>query len=213
MSLEVFERLPEEKKALIISVGIKEFAEKTYKDASTDSITRTCGISKGILFHYFGSKKEFYFYCLDKAMKRLTAQTESVNENDDFYDIIFASMDRKMTLCMKYHDEMHMVNMASRDASAEIAGRKTEILQQYRMQVQYESAETLKKAVGTLKLKPNEQMVKVVEGVSVYINAVLNKYLMEYQQTPDAFFENRERIKAEMKLYLDFMLYGICREG
>ena len=50
-----------------------------------------------------------------------------------------------------------------------------------------------------------------VEGLHLYINAVLNKYLLQYQQTPDMFFENSERIKEEMKTYLDMMLYGICK--
>lgn len=212
MSLETFEKLSQQKQELILSIGMKEFSQKSYKDASTDSITKACGISKGILFHYFGSKKEFYFYCLDKAMEKLTSKTQRPSESDDFYDILFASMDRKIALCMKYEDEMHMVNMASREAASEIAERKAVILQKYMMQVQTESAETIRSAIQTLDFKESANMQKTVEGVSIYINAVLNKYLLRYQQTPDAFFENSESIKAEMKDYLDLMLFGICRE-
>ena len=57
MSFETFEKLPTEKKEYILSTGIKEFSQKSYKDVSTDIITQKCHISKGILFHYFGSKK------------------------------------------------------------------------------------------------------------------------------------------------------------
>lgn len=112
---------------------------------------------------------------------------------------------------MKYSDEMHMVNMASRDASAEIAERKTEIIRNYMVQGQMESAQTLKRALQTLDLKSSENMQKTLEGLSIYINAVLNKYLLQYQQTPDIFFENSDKIKTEMKSYLDLMLYGICK--
>lgn len=96
---------------------MKEFSQKSYKEGSTDSITKACGISQGILFHYFGSKKEFYFFCLEKAMERLTARTEQKEAPEDFYDISFSSMDQKLALCVNCRDEMHMVNMASRDAA------------------------------------------------------------------------------------------------
>lgn len=209
MAFETFEKLPEEKKEVILSTGIRAFSQKSYKDVSTDCITKECGISKGILFHYFGSKKEFYFYCLNKAMERLTSKTEG-GAGDDFYDILFSSMKQKISLCMKYSDEMHMVNMASRDASAEIAERKMEIIHKYMSAGQIESAGTLKRALETLRFKDSGKIQTTMEGLSIYISAVLNKYLMQYQQTPDEFFKNSDKIKAEMKIYLDMMLFGIC---
>lgn len=212
MSFEAFEKLPEEKKQMILATGMKEFSQKSYKEVSTDSITQTCGISKGILFHYFGSKKEFYFYCLDQALIRLTTKTEREEAAKDFYDILFSTMDQRLAVCMKYRDEMQMVNMASRDASAEIAERKTEIVRKYMAYVQMESTETLRRALKTLDFKDSGNMPKIVEGLYIYINAVLNKYLLQYQQTPEVFFENSDRIKAEMKGYLDLMLFGVCRD-
>ena len=210
MVFERFEKLPEDKKSLILSIGIKEFAQKSYKDVSTDVITQKCQISKGILFHYFGSKKGFYLYCLEKSMERLTRKGEAVT-GDDFYEILFASMNRKMAICMEYKDEMHMVNMASRDASIDIAQEKAGIIKKYMMDVQAESVQILRNAVATLHFKEGDCNPVTVEGLHIYINAVLNKYLVQYQQTPDAFFENSEKIKVELKTYLDVMLYGICK--
>ncbi len=212
MGFEAFEKLPEDRQEMILSAGIREFSQKSYKEASTDSITKACGISKGILFHYFGSKKEFYLFCLARAMQKLNAPAKSLEDADSFYDILFASMDEKMALCTHYRDEMHMVNMASRDAATEVATRKAEILQRYAIQKKLESASILKKALQTLPLKENIDSQVMVECVSLYVNAVLNKYLIQYQQTPDAFFKNKEVIKVEMKQYLDMMLFGICKE-
>lgn len=210
MSFETFEKLPPDKQEMIISVGISEFSQKTYKDVSTDSITKKCQISKGILFHYFGSKKEYYLYCLEKAMERVTAKTEAVT-GDNFYEILFSSMNRKISICMQYKDEMHMVNMASRDASAEIAEQKTEIIRRYMSLGQMESAQTLRRALAVLEFKDEAKRQVTADALQLYINAVLNKYLLLYQQTPDKFFENSEKIKKEMKEYLDMMLYGICK--
>ena len=212
MAFEAFEKLSDDKKELILSAGMKEFSQKPYKEASTDSITKACGISKGLLFHYFGSKKEFYFFCLERAMEKLTAQAQSKEEANDFYDILFSSMDQKFALCIHYYDEMHMVNMASRDAATEIAQQKAEMMQKYAIQIKMKSAETIRRALQTLHFKHDENLQMTVEGISLYINAVLNKYLIQYQTTPDAFFQNRDAIKSEMKQYLDMMLFGICQK-
>ncbi len=212
MAFEAFEKLSADKKELILSAGMKEFSQKPYKEASTDSITKACGISKGLLFHYFGSKKEFYFFCLERAMEKLTAQAQSKEEANDFYDILFSSMDQKFALCIHYYDEMHMVNMASRDAATEIAQQKAEMMQKYAIQIKMKSAETIRRALQTLNFKHDENLQMTVEGISLYINAVLNKYLIQYQTTPDAFFQNRDAIKSEMKQYLDMMLFGICQK-
>ena len=212
MAFEAFEKLSADKKELILSAGMKEFSQKPYKEASTDSITKACGISKGLLFHYFGSKKAFYFYCLESAMEKLTAQAQSKEEVNDFYDILFSSMDQKFALCIHYYDEMHMVNMASRDAATEIAQQKAEMMQKYAIQIKMKSAETIRRALQTLNFKHDENLQMTVEGISLYINAVLNKYLIQYQTTPDAFFQNRDAIKSEMKQYLDMMLFGICQK-
>ena len=210
MTDQIFENLPEEKQELILSTGIKAFSGNTYKDVSTDSITKQCGISKGLLFHYFGSKKDYYLYCLEKSMQRLIGGKENLT-GDDFYGILFDSMNRKMETCMQYQDEMHMVNMASRDASVDVADGKAEILRRYRTVIQLRSAQTLQKAMARLELKDTGRRQITAEGLQLYINAVINKYLTQYQQTPDRFFENSKQIRQEIRMYLDLMLYGICR--
>ncbi|MBR6608597.1 MAG: TetR/AcrR family transcriptional regulator [Oscillospiraceae bacterium] len=209
MTFEKFEKLPKEKQERILSVGIKEFSIQTYKDVSTDNITKKCGISKGILFHYFGSKKDFYIYCLEKAMERLTEKTQQV-ESADFYEILFESMSRKIAVCMKYKNEMLMVNMATRDASADVARAKQQVIARYKANIQAQSVETLSTAVASLEIKQGADKNKVVQGLYIYINAVINRYLLEYQNTPEKFFQNSEEIKKEIKEYMDIMLYGVC---
>lgn len=209
MSLRTFEKLPVDKQEKILSAGIREFSLKSFRDASTDMIVEQCQISKGIFFHYFGSKKKFYLYCLKKSMERLTGKTEEVIGND-FYEILFEEMNRKIRLCMEYRDEMHMVNMSSRDASSEIAKEKAEIMAGYAVVIRSESKKMLRNAMNKLHLKNKKDIT--AEGLQIYINAVMNRYLLQYQQDPDQFFENSEMIRTQMKKYLDLMLYGICKE-
>lgn len=59
-----FLNLDRERKDRIINAAFKEFSVNGYEDASTNVIARDAGISKGLLFHYIGSKKDlFLFLC------------------------------------------------------------------------------------------------------------------------------------------------------
>lgn len=49
----------------IISAAIKEFAQYGYFNASLNRLCRENGISKGKLYHYFESKDELYYQCIN----------------------------------------------------------------------------------------------------------------------------------------------------
>ncbi len=209
MSFESFEKLPAERRERILATGIRAFSLRPYQEVSTESVTKECAISKGLLFHYFGSKKGFYLCCLEKALSRLTGKTQAA-EGNDFYEILFNSMERKIDLCTRCLDETRMVNMASRDDCAEIVGPKAEVFRRYMAIVHAESVQTLHNAMAVLALKAPENKPIASEGLRIYVNALTDRFLREYQQTPDRFFENRAAIRREMKEYLDLFLYGIC---
>ena len=212
MSISAFENLPDEKRNSILSEGIREFSAKSYSDASTEIITRNAGISKGLLFHYFGSKKTFYLYCLDKSMECLV-KSSGEPSGDDFYSVFFNFMERKITVCMEHPDEMHMVNMASRESAAEISVEKNALLGRYMLRIKTESDSIMNKAVSFLRIRDGLSE-RFNDALKLYANAIINRYLTVYQENPDTFFSEKEKISKEISDYLDFMLYGICnKEG
>ena len=68
---ERLESLPEDKRQKILQASLDEFAEHGYLNASTNRIVQAAGISKGLLFHYFGSKKKLFLYVLDHTIDHL----------------------------------------------------------------------------------------------------------------------------------------------
>ena len=56
----VFFKIPQEKRDSIINSAFEEFSKRGFSKASTNAIVENAGISKGLLFHYFGSKKQLY---------------------------------------------------------------------------------------------------------------------------------------------------------
>mgnify|MGYP001300051781 FL=1 len=65
---EAFNKLDQGKQERIIRAALQEFAEKGYKHASTNAIVKTAGISKGMLFYYFNSKQDLYYFLVEYSI-------------------------------------------------------------------------------------------------------------------------------------------------
>jgi len=66
-NIQKFMALEVKKRDRILNAAMKEF-RYGYKKASTDIIVREAGISKGLLFHYFGTKDQLYEFLIRYAM-------------------------------------------------------------------------------------------------------------------------------------------------
>lgn len=88
MPNKLFYELDEEKRARIINVLLKEFAQYSFNESSTNRIVKNAGIGKGSLFKYFQDKKEIYFYILDYIMAELTGtlEAEIANLPEDLFE-------------------------------------------------------------------------------------------------------------------------------
>lgn len=66
--------LKKEKQDRIINASLKVFALQGYRHGSTDDIVREAGISKGLLFHYFGSKLGVYRFIYDYSVRYMNLE-------------------------------------------------------------------------------------------------------------------------------------------
>ena len=207
MSNQAFAHLPPERQRAIIDCGIAAFARSGYAEASTDAITKACGIAKGLLFHYFGSKRAYYLRCMREALDRLMVAPPELPDGG-FYDVLFASMDQKLRLYLTCPDEIHFMSLAAWDTAADIVKEKSEIFREYQTVTAAASAQTITRALETLRLRePHNALVH--DALALYIGAINNKFLVSYRERPEAFFQDGEAIKAQIKAHIDLMLYGI----
>ena len=64
--IEKFLKLDDDKRERILNAAMKEF-RYGYVKASTDVVVKEAGISKGLLFHYFGTKEQLYVFLVRQA--------------------------------------------------------------------------------------------------------------------------------------------------
>lgn len=99
-----FEALSEEKQMRILNAAYGEFANKQFKEASTDEIANNAGISKGALFQYFGTKKQLYFYVYKHGYEILSNELygQANLNNPDLIERLKSIFSIKMNLYFKY---------------------------------------------------------------------------------------------------------------
>jgi len=70
----------EERRAQLLRLGQELFSSRTYDELSIDDIARAAGISKGLLYHYFPSKRDYYVETIRAAAAELLRQTETASD-------------------------------------------------------------------------------------------------------------------------------------
>lgn len=65
----------DKRRAALLDLGIDLFSREPYEDISIDDLAAEAGISKGLLYHYFRSKRDFYVETVRAASRRLQLLT------------------------------------------------------------------------------------------------------------------------------------------
>ena len=66
----------EDRRKQLIGIGLRQLAERPIHELSLDEIGAEAGISRGLLFHYFPTKRDYYTAVVRAAANRLIRQTE-----------------------------------------------------------------------------------------------------------------------------------------
>lgn len=102
--MDKFLSLPLEKQNTIVDGALTAFGTNGYKKASVSDIAAAAGISKAMVFHYFGTKKALYLYLIKLCG---TTMMDEINEKfdravTDFFDRIRLAGDIKLAVIQKH---------------------------------------------------------------------------------------------------------------
>ena len=86
---ERFFDLKKDRQDRIINGAMRIFAENGYRHASTDEMVAAAGISKGLLFHYFKSKKGTWMFLYEYCTRYMLIEMREAERRHgcDFFDM------------------------------------------------------------------------------------------------------------------------------
>ena len=121
--MENFFALPGEKQSAILAAALHAFGQNGYKKASTADIAAAAGISKAMVFHYFGTKKTLYLYLCEHCSARMkTALSEAKRAADgDFFENMSYSIDMKIEILKNNPNMLEFLKSMHTETDPEIA--------------------------------------------------------------------------------------------
>ncbi len=64
------------RRSQLLGVGSELFASRPYDDVWIDHVAERAGVSRGLLYHYFGSKRAFLYAVIERETQQILAATQ-----------------------------------------------------------------------------------------------------------------------------------------
>jgi len=95
---------PQEKQNKIVTAAMTVFGEVGYKKAYISEIAAAAGISKALIFHYFGSKKGLYSYLVYYTGKIVMTEAQEKKDtlNKDFFERVAVITKFRLSIKKRY---------------------------------------------------------------------------------------------------------------
>lgn len=191
-----------EKEDRIIRAATRVFAESGYEKASTNAIVKEAKISKGILFHYFNSKKELYVslyeYLSDLFTEKIYEKLDW-NEHDIFVTIRSVTL-IKFELFSVYPDLINFLTSAFSEEAHEV---KDEI-EKYKTRMVESSFATLFSNIDTSKFKEGIDVNKSIQVIYWTFEGMANQQQQKAKSRSVAEI-NQEEVLAEIDAYIELL--------
>jgi len=118
---EKFFDLKKEKQDRIINAALKIFAQNGYRHASTDDIVKEADISKGLLFHYFGSKAGVFEFICDYSVRYMILElaTKASGTESNLFEVMKQIEMARMDAMKGYPYMQQFLNRCEREDAPE----------------------------------------------------------------------------------------------
>jgi AcrR family transcriptional regulator len=110
----------EERRRRLVALGMELFSERTYDDVSIDELAQAAGISKGLLYHYFPTKRDFYVATVREAAQQLLERT-ATPETMDPIERLRSGLDAYLDYVAKHGKPYQALLRSGVGADAEVA--------------------------------------------------------------------------------------------
>lgn len=183
---EKFWDLKKEKQDRMINAAFKVFSQYGYYHASTDEIVKTAGISKGLLFHYFGSKKGVYAFLYDYATRFVTLElTGHVEKNENgYFELYEQILAAKVASMAQYPYIFLFLNKADEEDYLEAVDEISERREKY-----HRIMEALRERADVTKLTEKADYRKTWDVMDFTVQGLIDKNVKSESFRADIFMQ------------------------
>lgn len=194
---EKFFDLSREKQDRMINGAVEVFAKNGFKHASTDDMVKAVEVSKGLWFHYFGSKLGLYNFVYGYSVKYIILELSSIldpNEKD-FFEVTKQIEFTKMRISKKYPYMTRFLEQAQREPDAEVRAQITEDQKMY-----CDKMDSFFKDADIFHVDDKAQKEKIKKLVHQTVNGILYETPYDKENAESVYKEIRSQIELIREL-------------
>ncbi len=187
--------LKKEKQDRMINASLKVFALNGYRHASTDDIVREAAISKGLLFHYFGSKLGVYTFVYDYSVRYMTLELRTAVDpgEQDIFELFRQTESARLHAMRGYPHMQQFLNRSLAEDVSEVLvaveEKKNDLLAVY---------EAIRAQADLRALPDGVDGAKLWKMLDLTIKGLMTERFQDASFQPDMLFQ-------EVVGYLDMM--------
>ena len=112
---------PEERREQLLSLGVRLLGSRQLDELSIDLLAEEAGISRGLLYHYFGGKHDFHVAVVERAAREIFEATAPSGEGEPL-DQMLGAMRVYVAYVRANHTGYASLVRAARGGSDELRG-------------------------------------------------------------------------------------------
>lgn len=198
--------LDNSKKQKILNASLEEFSEYGYEKANTDRISSKAGVSKGLIFHHFGSKENLFIITINKCIDDILFEFNDFNMPDeDFISIIMKLMQIKYEFFKKNPMHYKLLVNGFYNAPKKL---KTQLQQRY-SEIKQIGFDIIADIIEGLPLKKDVSIKSIITIIAVITNVIESKYIPYFTDQNTIFEKYYDDVKNEYIELMNIVLYGI----
>lgn len=198
----------EQSRKKILDSALCEFGEKSYEQASLNTICTTGNISKGIIYHYFKDKDELFLCCVKDCFDTLVNYIEkgykdSTDSQSDFQEYL--------DLRYRFFHENPLYGNIFFNAVLQPPKHLSQRIKELRKDFDALNLLYCKKILSQITLRDGITENESIEYFSIF-QEMFNGYFQSKAHEDDDFHGLMAEHELGLPKLLNIMLYGIAKE-
>jgi AcrR family transcriptional regulator len=202
--------MEETKRDTLLTVAMSKFAKNGYKKTTTDEIISEAEISKGLLFHYFGTKRDLYIFLFEYAnttiMQHFYAQIDM--KERDILERLRKMFLLKLELTNKYPAIFDFVASAFYEKDPAVAAK----INEYTNQLYFDVQKEIFKDIDLSLFKANLDVQKAIK-IIIYTLKGYSEAQASPEKRIEDYIKEHKRYKREIDEYITVLRTAFYKEG
>ncbi|MGE5484738.1 MAG: TetR/AcrR family transcriptional regulator [Ignavibacteriales bacterium] len=198
-----------DKRKQILQAALEEFAQSGYEAASTNRIIEDAGVSKGLLFYYFRSKRDLYLVTVEMCVQYFDSRVdrEMITMSDDIMDRVIESGKAKLRIAAEQPLMFRLVS----DAFLEPPGELKSEIQALQSRLYDKYMPYMTGGVDWSRLKETVDRQTAVSLILLVSDSIGTKYAKAYRDSGYKYSSYLEDAIHEIQVYFEMLKHGMYR--